>query len=534
MFGAQPEAASSGEGEFPAHWVSSVRESLRSGRAITKRRSGEGARVSASDFAEPKSAGDVLADEGAVHDGLADVLVVDDKPANLVAFEAALDGLPYRLVTARSGEEALRKVLERDFALILLDVMMPRMSGIDSARLIRGRKRSRHTPIIFITGQQPDHESVREAYRLGAVDFLLKPVEPDILRAKAQVLVELKRRTNEVTRQAKALRQHERLQRERALAEQRATIEADVMRERLDAQHRHAAELEKLNRRLEENDERKNEFIAILGHELRNPLAPLESGLELMQSESVEVRQTARLVMKRQLAHLSRLVDDLLDVSRVTRGKIELRRGKVGIGAVVRQAVAQVRELAEDKGHRLLVAGEDIDTSLEGDEVRLVQVLSNVLSNAVRYSDPGGEIVLHVETSADDVVFHVRDSGKGISEELRPRIFELFTQGSAGQGGLGIGLTLVQQLVRLHGGDVSVRSEGPGLGSEFTVCIPLQYCERDVPSSLRDDGAAVNGAEGGVDVSGEGDSNSNGAEGAFRAPVESDPDPDADAETDPG
>ncbi len=410
----------------------------------------------------------------------ADVLVVDDTPANLLALQAALDGLPYRLVTARSGEEALRKVLARDFALILLDVQMPTMSGLESARLIRARRRSQHTPIIFITGHGRDHESVREAYRLGAVDFLSKPIEPDILRAKAQVLVELKRRTDEVARQARELRRHERLERDRALAEQRAVLEADAMRERLEEQRVHAAELERLNRRLEENDKRKNEFIAILGHELRNPLAPLVSGLELLQSRDVEVQQEAQVVMKRQVHHLSRLVDDLLDVSRVTRGKIELQCSEVEVAALVRQAVSQVQALAHERNQELVVRGTDVLGRLEGDEVRLVQVLSNLLSNAVRYSEPGGSIELHAEAAPDELTFRVRDRGKGIPAELLPRIFDLFVQGSSTQGGLGIGLTLVQQLVRLHGGNVSVSSGGDGSGSEFTVRLP-----RELPAPRR-------------------------------------------------
>ena len=251
-----------------------------------------------------------------------DILVVDDTPENLTAIEVALDELNYRLVKAQSGKEALRRLLKQDFALILLDVQMPGMTGFETARLIRARDRSRQVPIIFITAYDRDDEEVLEAYRLGAVDFLFKPIQPEILKAKASVFVELSRRTQEVERQAEQIRAHVLQERESWLAEQRNRIEAEVLKRRLEEQRLHAAELERLNRRLEEGDRRKDEFIAVLGHELRNPLAPLVNGLELLETADGEAVERARLVMRRQVDHLIRLVDDLLDISRVSRGKI--------------------------------------------------------------------------------------------------------------------------------------------------------------------------------------------------------------------
>jgi two-component system, sensor histidine kinase len=402
-----------------------------------------------------------------------DILVVDDTPENLTAIEVALDDLDFRLVKVQSGREALRRLLRQDFALILLDVQMPTMSGFETARMIRARDRSRHVPIIFITAYDRDDAEVLEAYRLGAVDFLLKPIQPEILKAKASVFVELQRRTQEVERQAEQIRAHVLLERESWLAEQQTRLEAEALKQRLEEQQLHAAELQRLNRRLEEDDRRKDEFIAVLGHELRNPLAPLVSGLELLEASEDETIERARTVMKRQVEHLIRLVDDLLDMSRVTRGKIELRRSRVPAGDVLDQAVAQATPLIMERGHTLTIERQGAGLVVDGDEVRLTQVLANLLNNAARYTDPGGCLTLSVLGQAGGVEFLVKDNGRGIPKHLLPRVFELFVQEREGGGGLGIGLTLVQQLVRMHGGRVQAESEGAGRGSEFRVWLPV-------------------------------------------------------------
>ncbi len=401
-----------------------------------------------------------------------DILVVDDTPENLTAIGVALDDLDYRLVKVQSGKEALRRLLKQDFALILLDVQMPTMSGFETARLIRARDRSKHVPIIFITAYDRDDAEVLEAYRLGAVDFLLKPIQPEILKAKASVFVELQRRTQEVERQAEQIRAHVLQERESWLTEQRSRMEAEALKRRLEEQRVHAAELEKLNRRLEEDDRRKDEFIAVLGHELRNPLAPLVNGLELLDVANDGTVERARTVMRRQVEHLIRLVDDLLDMSRVSRGKIELRRSRVRCGDVMDQAVSLSTPLISERGHTLSTerAGEEI--RVDGDEVRLTQVLANLLNNAARYTEPGGTLVLSCVPHDSGVEFTVGDNGRGISPELLPRVFDLFVQEREGGGGLGIGLTLVKQLVQMHRGEVQATSPGPGQGSRFSVWLP--------------------------------------------------------------
>jgi signal transduction histidine kinase len=418
-----------------------------------------------------------------------DILVVDDTPENLTAIEVALDELDYRLVKVQSGKEALRRLLKQDFALILLDVQMPTMSGFETARLIRARDRSRHVPIIFITAYDRDDAEVLEAYRLGAVDFLLKPIQPEILKAKASVFVELQRRTQEVERQAEQIRAHILQERESWLAEQRSRLEAEALKRRIEEQSVHAAELQRLNRRLEEDDRRKDEFIAVLGHELRNPLAPLVNGLELLETASDDAVGRARAAMRRQVDHLIRLVDDLLDMSRVTRGKIELRRSRVRAGDLIDQAVSLATPLISERGHVLATDRTGEEVLVDGDEVRLTQVLANLLNNAARYTDAGGRISIGVHAKSEGVEFVVKDNGRGIPKELLPRVFDLFVQEREGGGGLGIGLTLVKQLVGMHDGRVEAESDGTGRGSVFRVWLPscgAQSADDAAPASCED------------------------------------------------
>jgi signal transduction histidine kinase/CheY-like chemotaxis protein len=222
-------------------------------------------------------------------------------------------------------------------------------------------------------------------------------------------------------------------------------------------------------------DRRKDEFLAMLAHELRNPLAPLKMSLELLEL-GVGQRERFLQMADRQVRHLVRLVDDLLDVSRITRGKITLRREPVLLSAVVERAVEQSRPLVDARGQTLTVSLPREEVRLDADLVRLVQVLGNLLSNAAKYTPPSGSIWVTAEVLGEEVVLRVRDTGVGLTPELLPRVFELFFQGDADidrtRGGLGIGLTLVRALVELHGGRVTATSPGVGLGSEFAVWLP--------------------------------------------------------------
>ncbi len=239
----------------------------------------------------------------------------------------------------------------------------------------------------------------------------------------------------------------------------------DQLRERVDA--------------LAEADRQKDEFLAMLSHELRNPLAPMRNALYLLKraQQDPETVQAARDVMERQMHQLVRLVDDLLDVSRIIRGKIDLRRDRLDIGAVVARAVETAQPVVDAHGHVVSVSLPESPLEVEGDMVRLAQVVSNLLTNAAKYSGSAGRIDVLARRDGDVALITVRDRGAGIPHELLPRVFDLFVQGAhtlaRSQGGLGIGLTLVRRLVEMHGGTVCAASAGPGQGSEFSVRLPL-------------------------------------------------------------
>lgn len=231
--------------------------------------------------------------------------------------------------------------------------------------------------------------------------------------------------------------------------------------------------------RLKEADRRKDEFLAMLAHELRNPLAPLRNALHVVRQrgpeQSAVVRQAWEL-MDRQVDHLVRLVDDLLDVSRITRGRVELRKEKVDLAEAATRALESARPLIDARRHRLTYEGPPAPVRVEADPVRLAQVIGNLLNNAAKYTDEGGQITLTVGREGHEAVVRVRDTGAGLPPEMLPRVFDLFTQAEStldrAQGGLGIGLTLVRSLVEMHGGSVQALSAGPGQGSEFVVRLP--------------------------------------------------------------
>ena len=235
---------------------------------------------------------------------------------------------------------------------------------------------------------------------------------------------------------------------------------------------------------LREADRRKDEFLAILAHELRNPLAPIRNSLHILRLTTRDNPAAEQVgdMMERQVKHMVRLVDDLLEVSRITRGKIELHMELFDLAAVVRSAVEASRPMIEAAGHHLSVIVPPEPHTLQGDSVRITQVISNLLNNAAKYTEEGGRIWLTARREGYGVVISVRDTGVGIPVDELPRVFDLFTQvdrsNRRAQGGLGIGLTLVKSLVEMHGGTVTAHSEGEGKGSEFVVRLPLSAGHR--------------------------------------------------------
>jgi CheY-like chemotaxis protein/anti-sigma regulatory factor (Ser/Thr protein kinase) len=228
---------------------------------------------------------------------------------------------------------------------------------------------------------------------------------------------------------------------------------------------------------LAESDRKKDEFIALLAHELRNPLAPIRNGLQIVrQARDSAVRERAQVMMDRQLAHMVRLIDDLLDVSRISRNKLELRRGRVTLADVVESAVEAAQPVIDAAGHELFVTLPGRSVYLDADLTRLAQVLSNLLTNAAKYTERGGTIWLSAERKDGVIEVTIKDTGIGIPREALPRIFDMFSQVDRSleraTGGLGIGLALVKGLTEMHGGTVVAMSEGEGRGSTFVVTLP--------------------------------------------------------------
>jgi signal transduction histidine kinase len=395
------------------------------------------------------------------------ILAVDDTPANLVAIEAALAPLQRRIVTVASAEEALARLLEEDFALILLDVQMPGIDGYETARLVRGRERTQHIPIIFMTAHAHDPAAVLRAYALGAVDFLFKPVLPEVLRAKASVFVTLQERTEQLAGE----------QMERDFENRRRDYETAALRRERDRELAANQELARLNEALAASDRRKDTFIAILAHELRNPLAPVRTCIDLVRTDA-EHRLTPRMldILDRQTSALSRLVDDLLDLSRIKADKVELRPELVDLVDIVDSAITVSRPHIDERDHALVFDLPAANVSVVADTVRLAQVISNLLNNAARYTRRGGRIQVSCGVDGEHAFVRITDSGVGIPAELQASIFNMFVQervSSDGSGGLGLGLALSRRLVDLHAGSISVSSPGRDQGSTFEIKLPL-------------------------------------------------------------
>ena len=557
-----------------------------------------------------------------------DILIVDDRPDKRLVYQTILEDLGQRIFAADSGRQALKLVLERDFAVILLDVNMPGMDGLETAALIRNRARSAHTPIIFITADYNDEPHMARGYALGGVDYIGSPVMPEILRAKVRVFVDLYLFAQQAKRQAKqnlALAE-ERVARATAeqasrrlafLAQASATLtgsldfatitrelvqlcvptvadacaltivaqapedagsellwpepngaasdtaitgrvvseaanpwlrltvdrvlrsgKPEVIAELPPASHlpnvagevrfappmlssvavvplvarghtlgaltlglcalgrvfdtdtlstatelagRAAIALDnaRLYEKMQDQDRRKDEFLAMLAHELRNPLAPISNAVHVLRMNTADPERLtwAEEIIGRQLRQLVRLVDDLLDVSRITRGKIELKLESIDVGRVVAAAVETSRPHVDAMEHSLVVAVPSEPLRLKGDFARVAQVLANLVNNAAKYTDKGGRISVTATREGGEVVFRVTDSGIGIPREQLSTIFEPFRQIDRtldrSQGGLGVGLTLAKRLVEMQGGTISAYSEGLDQGSEFTVRLPV-------------------------------------------------------------
>jgi hypothetical protein len=537
---------------------------------------------------------------GRLDAGLTRVLLVDDDPANLTALDSVLSGAGLELVTAQSGVEAMKHLLTGDFAVILLDINMPALDGIQTARLIRERERSRDIPIIFITAYQPDQAQILQGYATGAVDYLIKPVNAEVLRSKVRIFIDLFRKKRQIEWQALQLRAvNQKLQRE---IEQREAAERDAAFEREERQRvvlasiadavistdaqglvtslnpvaeqlagmtaaeskglslgavlngigpadllplervverslsageglrgssaiefapagrmrryleyavapirdfagaivgsvviaqdvtaRHEAELERtralrLEQEARQAAERANrardDFLAVISHELRTPLNAIVGWAYVLRTKCPEGGQALQAVeaIHRSAMAQKRLIEDLLDMSRIINGKIDLALQRTDFTALVRNAVETIRPLASEKSVELQCRFPEKVGEIVADRVRVEQVIWNVLANAVKFTPAGGRVELALAQRDGMIELTVHDTGEGIAPQVLPHIFEAFRQGDSSttrkKGGLGLGLAIARQLAAMHVGDVTASSEGLGRGATVTVALP--------------------------------------------------------------
>ncbi|SFV13582.1 hybrid sensor histidine kinase/response regulator [Pseudoduganella namucuonensis] len=384
------------------------------------------------------------------------LLIVDDLPENLRALNAVIRDDERVVYQAASGEEALALLLEHDFALAILDVQMPGMDGFELAELMRGTEKTRHIPIVFVSAAGKELNYAFKGYEAGAVDFLYKPLDTDMVKSKVNVFVALHRQRQETQRQVEAL--------EQARREQEATLRALN-----EAQ-------EDLRRALRMRDE----FMSMVAHELRTPLNTLflETQMRKMQIERGQQGVFPPEVWKkmvarddRQIQSMIRLIDDMLDVSRIRSGKLSIRLGWTELGELLRRVVGDLSRQADDAGCRISL---EVAGAAGGwwDEFRIEQVIVNLLTNALRYG-AGKPVAVAMEADQREARITVRDHGDGVSAELAERIFEPFERGVDKHmpQGLGLGLYISRQLAEAHQGTLTVAGAPDG-GAVFTLALP--------------------------------------------------------------
>jgi signal transduction histidine kinase len=547
----------------------------------------------------------------------ANVLIVDDHDRNLDALEAMLEPLECMTVRARSADEALLSLLRHDFAAMVLDIRMPGMNGIELARLIKQRKRSRHVPILFLTAHMVDEQDIVRGYGVGAVDYLSKPIHPEILRSKVGVFIDLFTKTRELARVNEALQKEitdrekaqcalqlanqelERRVQERTSALNRALQGVSENEERLrmamavariaawewhlpsgrmswstdpellfgfptgafgperrmiralhpedkvtlqdaiaaalqegsyEAEYRlvrpdsrvvwimergrvvresdgpgermvgisrdvtsdkeAAAERERLlddAQRSRDEAERqsrlKDEFLATLSHELRTPMNAILGWLAILESgKPIRDVYAALEVIGRNANIQAKLIDDLLDMNSLLSGNFRLEVGKIDIGGLVQTTMQGLQPTADRKGVQLIASVDSEVTDVLGDSRRLQQVLWNLAHNAIKFTPAGGRVEIRMQHVDDQLQITVQDTGRGISTDFLPHVFERFRQEdgtpSRGTSGLGLGLSIAKHLVELHGGTIEAVSAGSGAGATFIVTIPIATAQR--------------------------------------------------------
>jgi two-component system, sensor histidine kinase len=410
------------------------------------------------------------------------ILLVDDRAENLLALEAILEQLGQKLVRANSGPEALKMVLSEEFAMILLDVQMPGMNGFEVAEIIKSREKSRTIPIIFLSAISKEDAYVFKGYSMGAVDYVFKPFNPDVLRSKVSVFVDLYLKQCEIQRQGDLLRDS-----------QKRELELEHRTSLLEAEARSAAKLAQMNdelhRRqvaLEQAMGARNRFYASMSHELRTPINAVIGYSTLMLDNiygPLNAKQKEGLQRTLKAArHLLELVNDVLDLSKIEAGKIELSLQPVMFPALIEDLFVTVRPLADEYGSTLILDMDSEPFNIVSDPRRVRQILLNLLSNAIKFGEGKPIRVACKQSPTRGVQIEVKDEGVGIAQEDIARIFEEFVQVSESkQPGTGLGLPISRRLAQLLDGSLTVCST-PGEGSTFSLTLP---------ASLEDDMASA-------------------------------------------
>src|SRR6516225_5837082 len=371
----------------------------------------------------------------------ANILLVDDRRDKLLALEVVLAPLGENLVPAHSGMEALRLLLKQDFAVIVLDVSMPGMDGFETASLLRQRKNSEMTPIIFISAINQSDIHLARGYSLGAVDYILAPIVPEILRAKVSFFIELHKKNKQLQQQAETQIQ--------LIREQAARAEAEAA------------------------NQAKDRFIAMLSHELRTPLTPILLASSMLSNDPTvpdHIRQELKIIARNAVLE-ARLIDDLLDLTRINQQKLNLVYEIVDVHDLLRSALSICSHEISAKDLTVRLELETSESRLRADAARIQQVFCNTIKNAVKFTPEGGQITLRSTDSGNDRIrIEIIDTGIGISPEFLPRIFDLFEQASRPiSGGLGLGLPISKAIVELHGGRIWASSTGLRHGTTFVI-----------------------------------------------------------------
>ena len=408
------------------------------------------------------------------------ILIVDDLPEKLLVYRTVLEELDAELVVARSGTEALKSILNEDFAVILLDVNMPGMDGLETASLIRRYRRTERTPIIFITAYADEMQTSR-GYELGAVDYIMTPINPHVLRSKVRVFIDLYRAHADLASSHQAL-EHRVGERTRELKRSNERLQAEIEeRRRIESEREALLEREQVLRaEAEELSRLKDEFLATMSHELRTPLNAIFGWITLLRTGRLDepTEERALETIERNARSQKRLIEDLLDVSRIVTGKVTLELSMVDARRVIETAVETMMPAAQAKGIALVPLLDAGVGPLRGDPARLQQVVCNLLSNAIKFTPLGGRVEIVLARRGPEAEISVRDTGQGIKPEFLPYVFDRFRQedGSISRrhGGLGLGLAIVRHLVELHGGTVSASSDGEGKGATFTLRVPIR------------------------------------------------------------